>query len=325
MPLRTDYARYPRDVREKQNVTRPAGERRLADLHLTAYPSVLNSNALAAADSSETPPKPVAQNKPYMEKPPVELMTTNQLTALLSKMAKEEALKDTTKGTPLGGVECTELDRKTTYRLDYCNKDVPGFHTRQRVIPDYMKNWTETEKDDIREARKYPYLSIPQSVLNCRPTTYRRDYIPTAQPNEYRTLSHKTNLQDMPPSFAYSTYALDDPRRIIKYDEVVAACSKPKCMLWKSYSPRDSFRAKTGVAKDVAEELRLLQELRGPSNRSSESSSVAGKQRESSVECKKPILLPGLRGMGYRMAPGDGKEYIWLPRDHFCHRIVYDY
>nr|CCC93838.1 conserved hypothetical protein [Trypanosoma congolense IL3000] len=323
MPLRTDYVRYSRAVREEQNVSLPVGFRRLADLHLTAYPSVLNSAELPPGDAAATTNEPAVKEVRRVEKSPVMMITTNQMTALLTQMAKEP-IENATKGTPLGEMNCTEMDRKTTYRLDYCNTNVPPFHARQRVIPDHMENWTATEKDNVKEAKKFPYLSVPQSLLNNRRTVYRHDYNATATAESYRTVPHTTNLHEVPSSFAYSAYTANDPRRIVKYDELVASCRKPSCLLWKSYSPRDSLHDIKAATGNIAEELRLLQKRREQSQRARERGSSEG-AKSSSEEPKKQVLLPGVRGKGYRMGAGTKENYVVLPRDHFCHRVVYDY
>ncbi|KAG8347890.1 hypothetical protein ERJ75_000986100 [Trypanosoma vivax] len=332
MPLRTDYARYPRDVREKQNIALSPYERRLADLHFTAYPSVVNEAALpprAANDDAKGAQAPARQTV-QIESGPVALMTTNQLNARLTEMAKEEMrqLEEERKRKPTGritcGLKCGSVDRRSTYRHDYCNMDVPGFHERVRVISNYTKNWTETEKKNVEESKKFPYLTVPSSILGNRQTVYRHDYIPGATERDFRLLPHSTNLRDSDASFAYSCYTVDDPSRKIKYDEVVASCRNPRCLLWKTYSPRDSLRNVAGGINDSREELRQLRELIRASRLSSERS-CSTKQNEEVYDANRRVLLPGLRGMGYRLAPTGEREYIHLPRDHFCHQVVYDY
>ncbi|EKG01549.1 hypothetical protein TCSYLVIO_007452 [Trypanosoma cruzi] len=342
MPMREDYPRYPRDVREKQIVSRPARERRLAELHLTAFPNVLNESAMAAPDT-EHPQKEKKKGKKndemnaakvVMEERAVAPMTTNQLLARMVEMAWEEKHKNAASGekqsltAPDGRFRPhnVSFDRSSTYRLDYCNKEVPGFHERVRVIPDYTKDWTETDKSNIENAKKLPYLTMPESLLKKRPTVYRHDYTPSAGRDDYRTLPYNTNLQDLSTSYAYSAYSPEDPARVIKYDKAVASCRSPRCVLWKTFSPRGSFMVKRHT-ESTAEELQRLRELRRLQlSKSSDSSTSSRKSpTEVSTLTKRTIVIPGMRGMGYRQAPKEGKDYIYLPRDHFCHQVVYDY
>lgn len=338
--MRTDYPRYPRDVREKQVVSRPARERRLAEFHLTAFPSVLNESKMPTAAEA---PHPQREGKgaarvpsPHkMEERAVALMTTNQLTARMTEMAQEEARKLEASGgkrsltAPNGCAKRHDasFDRSSTYRLDYCNKDVPGFHERVRVIPDYQKNWNDVDKANVQEANKFPYLTMPETLLKKRQTVYRHDYIPGAMKEEYRTLSHNTNPQELTSSYAYSAYTLDDPARVVKFDEVVASCSNPRCLLWKTHSPRDSLVGKKKEWESITEELQQLRELRRrQTSKSGGGSSMSQKTPETCLEpTKRTLLIPGMRGMGYRQVPKDDKDYIYLPRDHFCHQVVYDY
>ncbi|ORC92914.1 uncharacterized protein TM35_000022400 [Trypanosoma theileri] len=334
MPMRSDYPRYPRDVRAKQIVSRPARERRLEDLHLTAFPSVVNADSMTVppptAEKSQTTKTP----KVEMQERAVAVMTTNQLVARMAEMAREESLKNATStekkslSAPDGRVLMpgVEFDRSSTYRLDYCNKDLPGFHARVRNIPDYTKDWTDIDKSNIEQAMKVPYLTLPGSLLKQRPTVYRHDYIPAASREEYRTVSCETNLQDLGTSFAYSAYTVNDPARVIKYDKVVASCHNPRCLLWKTYSPRDSFAEKMKVPESTAEELQRLRELRRTQvSQMTTTTESSGKGSEGEGKTSRKIVLPGMRGMGYRQAPREGEDYIYLPRDHFCHQVVYDY
>ncbi|RNF03139.1 hypothetical protein TraAM80_05997 [Trypanosoma rangeli] len=267
-----------------------------------------------------------------MEARAVPPMTSNQLVARMAEMAWEEKRKHSTSGereslaAPDGRIKVHDVsfDRSSTYRLDYCNKDVPGFHRRVRPIPDYTKDWSETEKTNIEAAKKFPYLTMPESLLKKRPTVYRHDYIPSAEREDYRTLPHNTNLQDLGSSFAYSAYSVDDPARVIKYDKAVASCNRPHCLLWKTYSPRDSIAVQRHP-ESTAEELQHLRELRRIQMSKSSDRSSSGKSPVESVSSKRVIVIPGMRGMGYRRAPKEGKDYIYLPRDHFCHQVVYDY
>ncbi|KAH9582026.1 hypothetical protein LSM04_003009 [Trypanosoma melophagium] len=334
MPMRADYPRYPRDVRAKQIVSRPARERRLEELHLTAFPNVVNADCMnvppATAEKSDTAEKP----KVEMQERAVAVMTTNQLVARMAEMAREESHKNatSTEKKPLSAPEGRVVkhgvgfDRSSTYRLDYCNKNLPGFHARVRGIPDYMKDWTDTDKSNIEEAKKFPFLTIPGSLLRQRPTVYRHDYIPAATREDYRTVSYKTNLQELGTSFAYSAYTEGDPARIIKYDRAVASCHNPRCLLWKTYSPRDSFMEKAKLSESAAEELQRLRELRRAQvSQLSNATESSGKASEGDGKTPRKIVLPGMRGMGYRQAPREGEDYIHLPRDYFCHQVVYDY
>ncbi|KEG08426.1 hypothetical protein DQ04_07211010 [Trypanosoma grayi] len=340
MTMRTDYPRYPRDVREKQIVSRPARERRLAELHLTAYPSVVNESEMptyADMDDGQLQQKKKTMPMPTvrMGERGVALMSTNQLVARMAEMAREEARQkaESTTKQPLlaphgrGAAHGVPFDRSSTYRLDYCSKEAPGFHQRVRVIPDHRKDWNETDKANIDAAKMFPYLTMPESMLKNRPTVYRHDYIPEADREDYRTLSHKTNLQDVGTSFAYSAYSIDDPARVVKYDKCVASCRHPRCILWKTYSPRDSFMEKKRTPESTSEELNRLRELRrNQLSRSTQSSSSSGKAAAEAGDGRgKKIVLPGMRGMGSRQAPRHGEEYIYLPRDHFVHQTVYDY
>ncbi|RNF26566.1 uncharacterized protein Tco025E_01336 [Trypanosoma conorhini] len=343
MTMREDYPRYPRDVREKQIVSRPARERRLAELHLTAFPNVLNESAMEAMtrcdakslkdENAKKKADDVGTQKVVLEARAVPPMTSNQLVARMAEMAREEKHKSATSGqrrsltAPDGRIKMHDVafDRSSTYRLDYCNKDVPGFHERVRVIPDYTKDWSEADKANIEAAKKFPYLTIPESSLKKRPTVYRHDYIPNAEREDYRTLPYNTNLQDLGSSFAYSAYSVDDPARVIKYDKAVASCNNPRCLLWKTYSPRDSLAVQRHP-ESTAEELQHLRELRRLQlSKSSDRSSSSGKSPAEGSSSSKVIVIPGMRGMGYRQAPKEGKDYIYLPRDHFCHQVVYDY
>ncbi|KPI87003.1 hypothetical protein ABL78_3915 [Leptomonas seymouri] len=379
MPLELKVSTAPPDSGESKPVTLkeaidrdgvpPAPtskQRRLLDVHVTAYPSLVNTTMLpthqtTVKDFSSIDPVKYRKEhtvhysnaSSYSEKDDnvLEMLSTNQfanrMTQIGIQMCEERANNPdaarATKSFHARGYQSRFLapsfDERSTYRWDYCQHDEEGFHTKVRgaQLATYRDGWTEDEKSDVDLSMKVPYLTLPVSSdrLKDKATMYRKDFMPEATNEEYRLLSHKTHLGDLGTTFAYSGYGVDDPRRQVPFDAAVASVKNMCSVVQKSFSPRASYAAKKEVpAPSAKEELEQLRAMRRETMRraveSNHASSTAARAMmgDNSSLAKsadgqyKPVVIPGIRGSGYRRAPKENDDYVHLPRDHFCYLPV---
>lgn len=321
-----------------------AGAKRLMDFHATAYPSRVNEQllpdrALKSTDFSAIDPLQYRKNHsiknnnvsstpnaPYRE-PGLEMMSTSHLATHFMLMGQELSKNpsgNTKALMPRGYFTryiAPPFDERSTYRLDYCQDEPEGFHNAAKLtLENYRNNWTDEEKANIDVSKNIPYMTLPESHCKNRTTMYRYTMMPDAQREDFRTLTQHTNLPDLGTSFAYSAYKEDDPRRKISFDPKIAALKRPKSFLEKT-NEDVGYDAKK--AKETHEELqRLMAVRRERMTRRRESSNVSQRAEDITENNDKHLIIPGTKGAGYRRAPKDNIEYVFLPRDHFCHGVV---
>lgn len=328
----------------------------MLDLHVTGYPSMVNvshlpERALTSPASTEANrqaaallrSRKAADGSGGAASAPADVMmiTTSQLSSKLTQLGLEMSRNHTVTATAIvpRGYHTRSLappfDSRSTYRLDYCEEESSGFQdaARRTQLANYRNEWTEEEKACVDASMKSPFLTLPQTICADRPTMYRCDYMPEAEKTDLRTLSHKTNLSELGTTFAYSAYTLDDPRRAIPFDPAVSSIKGPHSMLEKTFSPRDSFYTKPRPGETAREELDRLRTMRQSTLQQSAMRRQKGAtvsppsgDGTATVQDGQVIVIPGMKGMGYRRAKSDkGEDYVYLPRDHFCYQAVYDY
>lgn len=344
-------------------------QRRLMDVHVTAYPSLVNTtmlphHATTVKDFSSIDPvkyrkeHTVRDNNAgsYAEKEDhvLDMVSTNQFANRITQMGvrmRAERAKNAD-GTALSvqtldarGYHSRFLappfDERSTYRWDYCQQDVEGFRdtVHRTQLATYRDDWTDNEKADVDASMKAPYLTLPVSSdrLKDKSTIYRKDFMPEAGQEEYRLLSHRTHLGDLGTTFAYSGYAVDDPRRVVSYNPAVASVKGMHSLVDKSFTPRapHAAAATTAAKPSAREELELLRAMRRETTRRSvaanHASSTAARPSMGTLgrvsggstdSTSNPVVIPGIKGSGYRRAPKDNDDYVYLPRDHFCYQAV---
>ncbi|KAK7199976.1 hypothetical protein NESM_000046100 [Novymonas esmeraldas] len=332
-----------------------AKQRRMMDIHVTAYPGLVNEQVLpkhATAATDLSPIDPLQYRKAhtvrnnnaasYSEKEEnvLDMLTTNQFAnrmTLLGLQLRKERAEHPDDAPTIGSLAprgfhsrflAPSFDERSTYRWDYCQWEPDGFHdtVRRERLATYRDEWTEDEKADVALSAKVPYLTMPVSSdrLKDKATVYRKDYMPDAAHAEYRSLSHKTNLEDLGTTYAYSAYSVDDPRREVRYDASVAAYKTPHSVLEKTFSPRSSFLEKASTLKNQSsarEELDRLRSMRRETMRLSEARRSAAATANDGTTTN-TVVIPGIKGSGYRRAPKGNDSYVYLPRDHFCYQAV---
>lgn len=335
-------------------------QRRLMDLHVTASPGILNAHLLPkhrtpATDLSPIDPTLYRQNHSvknnnvgsYEEKEDnvIALLTTSQMASKMMQLGidmraqhhKEMAASGTAGQTTAishRGYRSRFLspafDERSTYRWDYCQKEIDGFGgtAHRQTLETYRDTWTADEKADVDASMMSPYLTMPLSSVKIkgRSSTYRKEYIPEAGRNAFRLLSHKTDLPALGTTFAYSAYGVDDERRDIVFDSAVASLRDPHSVLEKTFSPRASFNEKStrhSRARGELDHLRSMQRETVRKSVAAREASVAASN--SSSPRPRAVVIPGIKGTGYRRAPAGSTDYIFLPRDHFSYQHVDDY
>ncbi|AIO02400.1 hypothetical protein LPMP_352630 [Leishmania panamensis] len=330
-------------------------QRRLMDIHVTAYPGLINERMLpkhntAVNDFSSIDPLQYRKahtvhsnnvtSHSKKEENVLGMLTTNQFAnrmTLLGMQLREERAKNPkdaltiSKLAPRGYHSrflAPSFDERSTYRWDYCQWEPDSFHdtVRRERLATYRDEWTENEKADVTMSMKVPYLTMAVSSeqLKDKATIYRKDFMEDATQAEYRSLSYKTNLGDLGTSYAYSAYSVDDPRRKICFDASIAAFKTPHSVLEKTFSPRSSFLEKSASAKQKSsarEELDHLRTMRREMTRLSAAKHTAAELTNSETATK-PVVIPGIKGSGYRRAPKGNDSYVYLPRDHFSYQHV---
>ncbi|GET93332.1 hypothetical protein, conserved [Leishmania tarentolae] len=333
-------------------------QRRLMDVHITAYPGIVNQHMLpkhrtAANDLSSIDPlqyrkaHTVRNNNvtSYTEKEEnvVDMITTNQhanrMTRLGIRLREEraknrEGMPSSSSLAPRGYHSrflSPSFDERSTYRWDYCQQEPDGFHdtVRRKLLAAYRDDWTEDEKADVAISMKIPYLTMAVSSdrLKDKATVYRKDFMKDATQAEYRSLTYKTNLEDLNPSYAYSAYSVDDPRRKVFFDSSIAALKTPHSVLEKTFSPRNSFLEKSSSGKQQSSAREELERLRAM-QRELMRLSAAKRSAMASIyhdEETKTVVIPGIKGSGYRRATNGNNSYVCLPTDHFCYQQVDDF
>ncbi|KAG5464087.1 hypothetical protein LSCM1_00267 [Leishmania martiniquensis] len=334
--------------------TPSATQRRLMGVHITGCPSLVNGHMLprhktVANDFSSIDPlqyrkaHKVRNNNTasYIEREEnvLGMLTTNQCVNRMTRLgvqlrdewAKNPKDAPTVNSLSLRGYHSRFLapsfDQRSTYRWDYCQWEPDGLHDtiRREQLATYRDAWTEDERADVAISMKIPYLTMGVSSdrLKDKSTIYRKDFMEYATPEEYRTLSHKTNLEDLGSTYAYSAYSVDDPRRQVVYDAAVAALKTPHSVLEKTFSPRSSFLDNSAWAKrqsSAREELDRLRAMRRETVRLSAAKRNTSKPSDGPT--KNPVVIPGMKGCGYRRAPKESTSYVFLPRDHFNYQAV---
>ncbi|KAG5465563.1 hypothetical protein CUR178_00268 [Leishmania enriettii] len=333
-------------------------QRRLMGVHVTGCPSLVNGHMLpthktVANDFSSIDPlqyrkaHKVRNNNAASyggkEENVLEMLTTNECVNRMTRLGvqlREEWAKNPKDAPRINGLAprgyhsrflAPSFDERSTYRWDYCQWEPDGFHdtVRRERLATYRDKWTEDEKADVAASMKIPYLTMAVSSdrLKDKSTIYRKDFMEYAAPAEYRSLSYKTNLEDLGTTYAYSAYSIDDPRREIEFDATVAALKTPHSVLEKTFSPRRSFLDNSAWAKRQSaarEELDRLRTMRRETIRLSAAKRNAAKSPDGEAT-KKPVVIPGMKGCGYRRAPKENTSYVFLPRDHFCYQAVDNY
>ncbi|KPA80243.1 hypothetical protein ABB37_05211 [Leptomonas pyrrhocoris] len=342
-------------------------QRRLMDVHVTAYPSLVNTSMLpnhktAVKDFSSIDPlkyrkeHAIRNNNAasYSEKEDnvLDMLSTNQFANRMTQIGvqmRADRIENpdsvpAAKSFHPRGYHSRFLhppfDERSTYRWDYCQEDVEGLHdtARRSQLATYRDEWTENEKSDVDASMKVPYLTQPVSSdrLMDKATVYRKDFMPEATHEEFRLLTHKTDLGDLGTTFAYSGYGVDDPRRQVPFDAAVASTKGMHSVVEKSFSPRATYAAKKAVvapsAKEELEQLRAMQrETMRRTVSNNHASCTAARAMMGSTERAlsgstdskaTPVVIPGLKGTGYRRAPKDNDDYVCLPRDHFRYQVV---
>lgn len=343
-------------------------QRRLMDVHVTAYPSLVNTSMLpphntTVKDFSAIDPvkyrkeHTVRDNNAgsYAEKEDhvLDMVSTNQFANRMTQIGvqmRAERAKNADGAAPVtqtldargyhSRFLAPPFDERSTYRWDYCQQDAEGFHdtVHRTQLATYRDGWTDNEKADVDASMKAPYLTLPVSSdrLKDKSTIYRKDFMPEAVQEEYRLLSHRTHLGDLGTTFAYSGYGVDDPRREVPFDAAVASVKGMHSVLEKSLTPRATHAAarKSATKSTVKEELEQLRAMRRETTRRSvaanHASSTAARpsmgtyrvSAGSTDSAASPVVIPGIKGSGYRRAPKDNDDYVYLPRDHFCYQAV---
>lgn len=342
-------------------------QRRLMDVHVTAYPSLVNTSMLpnhktsvhdfSAIDPVKYRKEHTVHNNnagSYVEKEDhvLDMLTTNQFANRMTQLGvqmRAERAKNPEAAQAITTFDARgyqsrflapPFDERSTYRWDYCQQDVEGFHdtVHRAQLATYRDEWTENERSDVDASMKVPYLTQPVSSdrLRDKATVYRKDFMPEATHDEYRLLSHKTHLDDLGTTFAYSGYNVDDPRREVPFDAAVASVKGMHSVIEDSFTPRAPYALKQRDAANSSarEELEQLRAMRRETARrtaqSNHASSTAvrptmstGRMSSTSVDARaNPVLIPGIKGTGYRRAPKDNDDYVYLPRDHFCYQAV---
>lgn len=323
-----------------------AGHKRMMDFHVTAFPSRVNEQllperALKSTDFSAIDPLQYRKNHAVKNnnvsstgpgewrEPGLEMMSTSHLATHFMLMGQELS-KNSTGNTkalmPRGYFTryiAPPFDERSTYRQDYCQEEPEGFTNAAKLkLENYRNNWTEEEKANVDISKNIPYLTLPESHCKNRNTMYRYTMMPEAQRNDFRTISQHTNLPDLGTSFAYSAYTDDDPRRTINFDPKIAALKRPKSFLEKT---SDDVEYDADKAKATHEELERLRGMRREKLMRKRGSSTGERVEDITGNCEKHLIIPGTKGSGYRRAPKDNTEYVYLPRDHFCHGVVSDW
>ncbi|CAC9550495.1 conserved hypothetical protein [Leishmania infantum JPCM5] len=335
--------------------TSSSKQRRLMDIHVTAYPGLVNQHMLpkhntAVNDFSSIDPlqyrkaHTVRNNNTasYSEKEEnvLDMLTTNQCANRMTRLGMQ--LREERAKNPKGMPSISSLaprgyrsrflspsfDERSTCRWDYCQWEPDGFHdtVRRELLAAYRDDWTEDEKADVDISMKIPYLTMAVSSdrLKDKATIYRKDFMEDATQADYRSLSYKTNLEDLGISYAYSAYSIDDPRRKVLFDASVAALKTPHSVLEKTYSPRNSFLEKSLSTKQqpsAREELDRLRTMRREALRLSAAKRSAAESNDDG-KTTKTVVIPGIKGSGYRRAPKGNDSYVCLSRDHFCYQQV---
>ncbi|KAG5490133.1 hypothetical protein JKF63_00252 [Porcisia hertigi] len=330
-------------------------QRRLMDIHVTAYPGVLNERALPkhntiANDLSSIDPLQYrkahtvrdnnAGSYTGKEKNVVEMLTTKQHANHMTNLGlqlRAARLKNPENAPTIRSLEprgyrsrftAPSFDERSTYRWDYCNWEGDGFQdTRRRErLATYRDGWKENEKADVDMSMKIPFLTMPVSSdrLKDKSTIYRKDYMKNAADNEYRSLSYKTNLEDLGTTYAYSAYSLEDPRRQVRFDESIAALKTPHNFV-ETFNQDKSYLEKSMSAKkaSVREELDRLRAMQREMVHPSVAKSAVAESNDSGKRTR-AVLIPGQRGSGYRCVPNKD-SYVLLPRDHFNYQAVDDF
>lgn len=263
------------------------------------------------------------------------LMTTMQINARLTRLGTEmqhnPAHRVTAKDAiPPRGYKnrhhAPPYDGRSTYRRDYefddpANAEVAD-RTRQ-VLETYQAEWSEDDKSNVLQSMKQPYLTMPETILKGRRTIYRAGFMPSAEEEDFRTLSHKTHLPALGTTFAYSAYTVDDPRRAIDFDPAISHVEEQRRTFEQPHSgtaaasvrgPRVSAKA----AQTAKEELEKLRAMRRETLMKSTNAAAAASAKDAA----------GLAGTGtQRRAPKkmeEGREYIFLPQDAFRVGESYD-
>lgn len=320
-----------------------AAHKRQMDFHVTAYPSQINRDllperALETTDFSSIDPLQYRKNHKIANnnvsstvagvnrEPGLQMMSTSHLASHFMLMGQEMSKN------PTGNMKAMmprgfytrytapPFDERSTYRLDYCQSEPSGFHNASKVtLANYRNNWSNEEKDNIDVSKDIPYLTLPESHCKNRTTMYRFTQMPNAKREEFRTISQQINLPDLGTSFAYSAYGVDDPRRAIQFDPKIASLKRPKSFLEKT---DDDIQYDPKEAQAVHDELERMRALRRSTSVGRDGEMQSVEDITSSID--KPIIIPGVKGAGYRRAPKNNAEYVFLPRDFFCHGSVQD-
>jgi hypothetical protein len=342
------------------------------DVHVTAYPSLVNTSMLphhktTVEDFSSIDPlkhrkeHTVRDNNAgsYAAKEDnvLDMLSTNQFANRMAQIGvqlRAERAKNPEAGSGIKSFDvrgyhsrflAPPFDERSTYRWDYCQQDVEGFHdtVHRAQLATYRDEWAENEKSDVDASMKVPYLTLPVSSdrLKDKATVYRKDFMPEATQDEYRLLSHKTHLDDLGTTFAYSAYGVDDSRREVPFDAAVASVKGTHSIIEKSFTPSVSHAAalqrRSAANSSAREELEKLRAMQRETVRrtvaNNHAASTAARPRMgtghvsacSTDSTANPVVIPGLKGTGYRRAPKDNDDYVYLPRDHFCYQAVDDF